>query len=81
MDYQKYDDLSYTPSYGTVDVRGRQSEWSVEVSIEQGRAMEADGIPICWVYGAIPDWAAIPVLGPVALFLFRVFTFPTRIGK
>ncbi len=81
MDYQKYDDLSYTPAYGTVDVRGSYGVWSVEVSIDQGRDMENDGIPVCWVYGAMPAWAAIPVIGPIALKVFRVFTFPSRIGK
>lgn len=79
--YQKYDHLGYTPAYGSIDVHGKGRKWAVEVSIEQGRAMEEDGIPVCWVYGAVPEWAAYPVLGRVALFLFRVFTFPARLGN
>ncbi|MGB0507121.1 MAG: hypothetical protein ACPGGK_13075 [Pikeienuella sp.] len=81
MEYQKFDDLDYAPAYGTVDVSGRVGQWSLPVSIKQGRAMEADGIPVCWVYGAIPAWAAIPVLGPIALAANRVFLLPSRITK
>lgn len=81
MNYQEFDKLDYTPTYGAVDIRGQSKEWSVEVPVEQGRAMEADGIPVCWVYGSIPEWAAMPVVGHIWLFVFRVFTWPGRIGK
>lgn len=82
MDYQEFDKLDYTPVYGTVDTVGQSGRrWSSEVPVEQGRAMEADGIPVCWVYASVPEWAAMPVVGRIWLFVFRVFTWPARIGK
>lgn len=79
--YQKFQDLDYTPSHGTVDVRGEIKTFGLPVTISQGRDMEADGIPVCWVYASIPAWAAIPVIGSVAMWVSRAFTWPSRIGK
>jgi hypothetical protein len=75
---QKYDDLTYAPSYGSVEVRGDGRSWSVDVCVEQGRAMEADGIPVYWIYATIP--ASLVVFGQMTvwLFLYRLFTWPGR---
>lgn len=44
-----FDQLDYTPTHGAVDMRGDNKTWGMEVPIEQGRAMEADGIPVYWI--------------------------------
>lgn len=76
-DYQKYDDLDYTPTEGFVDV-GR---FSIPVSVETGRAMEADGHPVMWPYASIPAWVAdIGLAGPYVA-LSRLWTWPSRIIK
>ena len=80
-DPAKYDDLTYSPVYGTVDVRGYQSEWAVRVSIKQGRAMEKDEIKVTWIYGSIPVTVVDFGLQKIWLFLYRLGTWPSRIGK
>lgn len=47
--------LDYTPTHGSVAMRGRDKEWNMDVSVEQGRAMEADGIPVFWIMNEA-DW-------------------------
>lgn len=47
-------ELDYAPQHGTVEVQGENSLWCVEVDIEQGKAMEADGLDVWWVSDVIP---------------------------
>lgn len=75
---QRYDDLPHVPSYGEVMVRGERGEWFLEVSIDQGRDMEDDGIPVYWIFASAPKVVVdLGLLGPW-FFLYRVFTWPAR---
>lgn len=78
-DYCKYDDLPYRPTEGMVEVRGTQSEWGVRVSVEQGRAMEADGIPVMWPYASVPGWVADMGLAHLWVSLSRLWSWPSRL--
>lgn len=77
--YGRYDDLGYRPSYGWIDVRGAQHEWSVRVSVSQGRDMERDGVPVCWVYCSCPEWAARIGLSRLWMVVDRVWSWPSRL--
>jgi len=73
----KFDNLSYAPNYGCVELPGAKKSWSVEVSIEQGRAMEEDGFVVLWVHSAIPEWVPGPLVS-IWVGLNRFFTWPNR---
>lgn len=77
-DYCKYNDLDYTPAHGSIDVQGETGEFSVPVSVEVGREMEADGIPVCWPYASIPAWAADSGLAWLFMAAHRIWTLPQR---
>ncbi|QPM89396.1 hypothetical protein PSAL_006120 [Pseudooceanicola algae] len=76
--YQRYAALSYTPAYGCVDMRGEYRTFSAEVSIEQGLAMEADGIPVMWVHSSCPAWAGR--FARLWMRAQRLLTWPSRAG-
>lgn len=76
----KYDDLDYTPVYGSVEVRGERSLWPCNVSIEQGRAMEADGLTVFWIESVVPEWVATLGLTRPYLALYRIWTWPQRVS-
>lgn len=78
---EKYDDLPEVPAYGSVMVRGERSEWMVDVPIEQGRDMEDDGVPVYWVVGSVPELIAELGLVRCWLWLYRVFTWPSRLFR
>lgn len=74
----KYADLGYAPTYGSVEIRGGDRSWSVDVTVEQGRAMEEDGVPVYWIYGSVPVGVAdAGLVGPWLAF-YRGFTWPSR---
>lgn len=75
----KYDQLDYTPTHGSVEVRGRESTWAVDVSINQGRAMEVDGVDVYWAYSGAPALVAEAGLTVPAMWLHRLLTWPSRI--
>lgn len=77
--YAKYDDLGYKPTHGEVEIRGHEGEWSVPVSVKQGRAMERDGITVMWPYSSCPAWVAEIGLAGVWMAVHRVITWPSRI--
>lgn len=74
----KYDDLDYRPVYGTVDVRGQRRGFAIPVSVESGRAMEADGIPVTWIYASAPVWIAEAGLAGLWMRVQRLLGFPSR---
>lgn len=76
MEPAEYDDLDYHPVSGEVSVSGREGEWSVTVPVEQGRAMEEDGIPVYWTHTNYPKWVVELGLTSVWGILYRVWTFP-----
>ena len=80
--YTKYDDLDFRPSHGSVDIRGESHEWSVPVTVDVGRALEKDGLHVCWPYASCPVWAAeLGLVGPW-MAVSRLLSFPSRmLGK
>jgi len=77
----KYEDLDYVPDYGSVEIRGHRKSWTVNVSIDQGRAMEADGISVHWIYSSTPAWTADVGLAELWIAIKRIVTWPSRVGK
>ena len=76
--YCPYDKLTYRPTIGYVDIRGHEKEFQIPVSINTGRALEADGVPVMWAYGSCPAWVAeIGLAGPWML-VARIITAPSR---
>lgn len=78
--YCKYDDLNYKPTMGFVDLRGKSREWGLPVTVEQGRAMEADGLAVMWPYAKCPAWVAKFGLSAFWMAASRIVTWPSRLG-
>jgi hypothetical protein len=74
----KFTDLDYTPTHGCFSARGSRETWSCDVSVQQGRAMEADGIEVTWVAASIPAWIATAGLSTPYYALYRLWAWPGR---
>ena len=77
-DYCKFSDLGYRPSCGMIDVRGNEGDWTVKVSVEQGRALEADGVPVRWPYSSCPGFVANLGLAGLWMTFERAWSWPSR---
>ena len=79
----KYDNLDYTPAYGSVEIHGHEHEWAMDVSIEQGRSMEADGVEVLWIQSSAPMWVLNSGQPFVSIWMgcHRVITWPSRLFK
>jgi hypothetical protein len=51
---KKFADLDFVPICASLDIEGNEKKWAVEIPVEQGKAMEADGFDIGWVYSHEP---------------------------
>lgn len=76
--YCPYEKLTYRPAYGTIDVLGRSGTYVVPVSVKQGRALENDGVPVCWPYASCPAWVADLGLVRPWVAVQRVLTWPSQ---
>lgn len=76
--YQPFDQLDYTPLYGTIDVHAGDCVFLVEVSVWQGRALEDAGIPVCWIYASCPYWVDRVGLTRPWFFIQRLYSWPSR---
>lgn len=76
--YQRFDKLDYTPLYGAIDVQAGDSVFLVEVPVRQGRALEAAGLHVCWVYASCPYWVGYIGLTRLWFKAQRLYHWPSR---